>query len=56
MQSGILSRSDGSCKLEFGNTAIICAVNGPMEPLRKDELHDRAFIDCVFTWEVTSKF
>ena len=54
METSILSRSDGSSKFEFGNTGIICAINGPMEAARKDELHDRAYIECTFASDCVS--
>lgn len=31
MQTGVLSRADGSCYLKWGNNKIICAVYGPRE-------------------------
>ncbi|GBC09461.1 hypothetical protein RclHR1_08890006 [Rhizophagus clarus] len=44
--TSLLSR-DGSASFSFGNTKVICSVNGPAEVKLRDEKLDKATIDVV---------
>ena len=54
LEQNLMSRSDGSAKFEFGDTGVICAINGPMEPQKRDELHDQSYIQCTFISDTIS--
>jgi exosome complex component RRP46 len=45
---GDLERADGSCTLSQGQTKVLCAVYGPVEPRNiKQERMDRAFVEVI---------
>ena len=46
---GLLKRSDGSGKFDFGSSIVICGVYGPVQASLKDELVDKALISVTFT-------
>ncbi|KAI8899546.1 ribosomal protein S5 domain 2-type protein [Globomyces pollinis-pini] len=51
MNSGlaVLGRSDGSAKFLFGDSGVLCGINGPMTVKFKDEILDRATISVIYT-------
>ena len=42
-----LSRADGSAQYSFNGYSVLCAVNGPMEAQRRDELPEEAVVDVA---------
>jgi exosome complex component RRP46 len=46
---GLLKRSDGSAKFQYGNSIVLCGVFGPTAVKSKDEIIDKAFISVNFT-------
>lgn len=47
--SGLLKRSDGSAKFQFGNSVVLAAVLGPVQAKQRQELISEAFINVVIT-------
>ncbi|KAI9358736.1 ribosomal protein S5 domain 2-type protein [Pilaira anomala] len=43
----ILNKADGSSKFEFGSTAVMCSVSGPVEVQIRDEKLDEATLEVV---------
>ncbi|GAA5813764.1 hypothetical protein MFLAVUS_007251 [Mucor flavus] len=43
----ILNKADGSSKFEFGSTAVLCSVSGPIEVQIRDEKLDEATVEVV---------
>ena len=43
----LLSRADGSASHSHDGYSVICAVNGPMEVQRREELPEEAVIDVA---------
>jgi exosome complex component RRP46 len=46
---GMLKRSDGSGKFDFGSSIVLCGVYGPVQASLKEELVDKALISVTFT-------
>lgn len=46
---GMLKRSDGSGKFDFGTSMVLCGVFGPTQAMLREELVDRALISVTFT-------
>ncbi|SCU90051.1 LAME_0E06832g1_1 [Lachancea meyersii CBS 8951] len=46
-QTGILEQVDGSCKLQCGETTVICSVTGPIEPKARQELPAQLALEIV---------
>lgn len=47
--TGILTRSDGSAKFQFGKSCVLTSIYGPMNVKMRDELLDKSFINVIFT-------
>ncbi|ODV81982.1 ribosomal protein S5 domain 2-like protein [Suhomyces tanzawaensis NRRL Y-17324] len=47
VETGVLSRSDGSAQLTIGSTKVITSVNGPTEPKARQELPNLASLEIV---------
>lgn len=43
----VLSRADGSASYSHNGYSVVCAVNGPMEVQRREELPEEAVIDVT---------
>ncbi|CAR24279.1 Rrp46p [Lachancea thermotolerans] len=46
-QTGVLDQVDGSCKLQCGETTVICSVTGPIEPKARQELPSQLALEVV---------
>ncbi|SCU82274.1 LADA_0C04170g1_1 [Lachancea dasiensis] len=46
-QVGVLDQVDGSCKLQCGETSVICSVTGPVEPKARQELPSQLALEIV---------
>ena len=42
-----LSRADGSTQYSYNGYSVLCAVNGPIEAQRREELPEEAVVDVV---------
>ena len=42
-----LSRADGSAQYSYNGYSVLCAVNGPMEAQRREELPEEAVVDVA---------
>ena len=50
MASSILSplgRTDGSSQYSYNGYSVLCAVNGPIEAQRREELPEEAVVDVI---------
>ncbi|SCV04606.1 LANO_0G11232g1_1 [Lachancea nothofagi CBS 11611] len=46
-QTGVLELVDGSCKLQCGETTVMCSVTGPIEPKARQELPAQLALEIV---------
>ena len=42
-----LTRADGSTQYSYNGYSVLCAVNGPMEAQRREELPEEAVVDVA---------
>lgn len=46
-QTGVLDQVDGSCKIQCGETSVLCSVTGPIEPKARQELPSQLALEIV---------
>ena len=55
VKAGAISQAKGSAYAEAGNTKVICAVYGPREVTRRDELSMKGQLSCEFKYATFSR-